>query len=132
MASKSLDDLRPVMQPKARAFKAACEADGLDVLIYCTLRTLDEQATLYAQGRTTPGRIVTKARPGSSAHNYGLALDGVPMFNGKPAWKTTGAELDLWVRYGRLANQCGLEWAGGWARFREFPHIQMPNWRDYK
>jgi peptidoglycan LD-endopeptidase CwlK len=131
MASKSIDDLQPVMQPHARAFEAACRVAGLPVLIYCTLRSIDEQATLYAQGRTTPGRIVTNAKPGSSAHNFGLALDAVPLLAGKPAWKTTGQELLLWNQYGACARLAGLEWAGDWTRMREFPHVQMPSWRSY-
>ena len=40
-----------------------------------TLRTFAEQAEIFAQGRTKPGKIVTNARPGLSAHNYGLAVD---------------------------------------------------------
>lgn len=132
MASRRLDDLHPVFQPYARAFKAACEVDGLDVLIYCTLRSMDEQAELYAQGRTKPGKRVTNAPPGSSAHNYGLALDGVPLLGGKPVWNATGPGADLWKRYGELAVAAGCEWAGNWTRFREFPHVQMPNWKDYR
>jgi peptidoglycan L-alanyl-D-glutamate endopeptidase CwlK len=131
MPSRSLDDLHPVFQPYARAFKAACEVAGLDVLIYCTRRSNAEQAELYAQGRTVPGKRVTNAKPGSSAHNFGLALDGVPLFHGKPMWSTAGAGADLWRQYGELALSAGCEWAGNWTRFREFPHVQMPNWRDY-
>ena len=47
-----------------------------------TIRTFAEQADLYAQGRTklfdAQGKklgIVTKASPGRSLHNYGLAVD---------------------------------------------------------
>lgn len=39
------------------------------------LRTFAEQDDIYAQGRTKPGKIVTKAKAGQSFHNYGLALD---------------------------------------------------------
>ena len=39
------------------------------------LRTWDEQADIYAQGRTKPGKIVTFAKPGDSMHNYGFAED---------------------------------------------------------
>ena len=129
MASRRIDDLHPVFQPYARAFKAACEVAGLDVLIYCTLRDNAEQAELYALGRTKPGKRVTNAPPGSSAHNYGLALDGVPLLNGKPQWAATSP---LWQRYGELAVAAGCEWAGNWkGSMREFPHVQMARWRDF-
>lgn len=40
-----------------------------------TYRTFQEQDAIYAQGRTTPGNIVTYAKGGQSYHNYGLAVD---------------------------------------------------------
>jgi len=48
---------------------------GVKVEVISGLRSWAAQAALYAQGRTKPGKIVTKARPGSSWHNYGLAID---------------------------------------------------------
>lgn len=39
------------------------------------LRTFKEQDDIYAQGRTRPGKVVTKAKGGQSFHNYGLAID---------------------------------------------------------
>jgi peptidoglycan L-alanyl-D-glutamate endopeptidase CwlK len=50
---------------------------------------MEEQAALYAKGRTAGGRIVTKARPGESFHNHGLAFDWVPL-------KQSGKNADLW------------------------------------
>jgi peptidoglycan L-alanyl-D-glutamate endopeptidase CwlK len=38
---------------------------------------------LYAIGRTKPGKKVTKAKGGTSYHNYGLAFDIYPFINGK-------------------------------------------------
>lgn len=68
------------------------------------LRTWAEQDTLYAQGRTAPGEIVTNARGGQSWHNLGCAVDLVPMdptpdWNlAHPAWQamlTCGVALGL-------------------------------------
>ena len=131
MSSTKIIDLKPIMRPLASAFLKAAEVEGLAMIITCTFRSMEEQAELYKIGRTKPGRKVTNALPGQSSHNYGLALDGVPLYHGKPAWKTTGEELKLWNLYGELAEAAGLEWAGRWTRFREFPHVQMKNWRDY-
>lgn len=127
MSSRSLTDLHVAFQPKAQEFITATSQAGLDVLIYCTLRSLAEQAELYACGRTLPGKIVTKAQPGQSAHNYGLAFDGAPLIQGRIAWDDHGA----WQTYGRIAAELGLEWAGTWVSFKEFPHIQLPNWKQY-
>lgn len=131
MSSRKLDDLRPEIRPQVDAFLAACEAAGLDVLVTCTLRSNDEQAALYAKGRTVApiGRrwVVTDAPAGKSAHNYGLAIDIVPMIGGKPDWQ--GAD-PVWQQVGKLGVAAGLEWAGtpGFP-FPEEPHMQHPNWR---
>lgn len=127
MSSRSLTDLHPAFQAKAAEFAIAATAAGLDVLIYCTLRSMEEQAQLYALGRTKPGKIVTNAKPGLSAHNFGLAFDGAPLIQGKIAWDDHAS----WQTYGRVAAQVGLEWAGNWTSFQEFPHIEMPNWKQY-
>jgi peptidoglycan L-alanyl-D-glutamate endopeptidase CwlK len=127
--SRKLSDLTPEMQLKVGVLVQLADEAGLDLLIYCTFRTLTEQDDLYAIGRTQPGRIVTRAKAGQSAHNYGLAIDAVPMIAGKPQWRSSSP---LWKVYGELAAKAGLEWAGKWTTFREYPHCQMPgfNWRE--
>lgn len=127
MSSRALTALHPLFRPKAEAFVAATAKAGLDVLIYCTLRDLAEQSELYSCGRTKPGKIVTCAKAGQSAHNYGLAFDGAPLIHGRIAWD----DHDSWQIYGRVAADLGLEWAGTWTSFREMPHVQLPNWKQY-
>ena len=125
--SRNLDDLKPVVAAKVRAWLDACTAAGIDVLITCTLRDNAEQARLYAQGRTAPGPKVTNAKPGQSMHNYGAAADFVPIRNGKPVWGTSGADGKLWEQIGELAEAHGLEWAGRWVKFKEMAHVQFTN-----
>ena len=84
---------------------------------------------LYEQGRTKPGKIVTNAKAGESAHNWGLAFDGAPLLGGKIDWDP---ENPIWTRYGQVATESGLEWAGNWVSFKEYPHIQLPNWEQFK
>jgi len=129
--SRSLNDLHPAMQPMAAEFLNNCKAAGIDLLITCTWRSAAEQDALYAQGRTTPGSIVTRAKAGQSRHNHtltgrpaSLALDVVPLRLGKPVWAASDA---IWQDVGRIGKACGLEWAGEWTRMREFPHFQHPN-----
>lgn len=52
------------------------------------LRDWKAQATLFAQGRTTPGAIVTDAPPGYSWHEFGLAFDLAPITALGPDWNT--------------------------------------------
>jgi len=121
MASRSLADLNPVTRALAEKFLVASDAAGLDILIYCTYRSPEEQNELYAQGRTKPGRIVTNARGGESFHNHHCAFDFVPLVAGKPAWNDT----TLYTKAGVIAESVGLEWSGRWkGKLRETAHCQ--------
>ena len=122
--SRKLEDLNPVVEEKARDFLALCKAEGIEVIVTSTYRDAESQNELYAQGRTKPGRKVTNAKAGQSWHNWRVAFDVVPLRNGKPVWGTTGEDLKLWQRVGAIGKRCGLEWAGDWRTFREFPHFQ--------
>lgn len=82
-----------------------CNADGLPLLIYETLRTRARQLELYRKGRRLEGdrwvripgqRIVTMARPGWSWHNHARAIDAVP-------W-------ELWIDAGRPGISKKLDW----------------------
>ena len=130
MASRKLSDLHPDVQPLAQKFLDKCAAENIDILVTCTYRSPKEQNILYAQGRTTPGKIVTNAKAGQSNHNHEIgglpaskALDVVPLRAGKPVWGTKGDDLNLWMRVAEIGESVGLEWAGRWKRFKEFPHF---------
>lgn len=125
--SRKLEDLHPTVEEMARQLLTAAADEGIDLLVTSTYRDHESQNELYAQGRTKPGRVVTNARGGRSWHNWRLAFDVVPMRNGKPVWGTSGEDLILWKRIGELGKSVGLEWAGDWKRFKEFPHFQFTN-----
>lgn len=118
--SRNIKDLLPVVATKASAFIAACHGAGIDVLITSTLRDSEAQAALYAQGRTTPGHVVTNAKAGQSWHNHACAFDFVPIVNGKAMWD----DARTFERCGVIAESVGLEWAGRWKNFREAAHCQ--------
>lgn len=95
-----------------------------------TLRTFEEQEQLYAIGRTKPGKIVTKANPGQSYHNYGLAVDFCLLTNqgGEASWNRA-ADLNInqksdWDEIVSLFKHYGWEWGGDWASFKDYPHLQ--------
>lgn len=121
MASRSLLDLNLPTRSRAEAFLTLSEEQGLDVLIYCTYRSPEEQDGLYAQGRTKSGRIVTNARGGESFHNFHCAFDFVPLVAGKPAWNDSA----LYLKAGVIAESVGFEWSGRWkGKLRETAHCQ--------
>lgn len=123
--SRKIADLEPHVASLALQFKAACAEEGIDLLITSTYRDHESQAALFAQGRTTPGKRVTNARPGQSWHNWRVAFDVVPMRFGKPVWGTKGEDLKLWMRVGEIGESLGLEWAYRWKSFPEMAHFQF-------
>lgn len=111
-----IDTLHPKIRDKVRAFLAKCESLGIPFDITSSHRTWDEQSALYAQGRTSGGKIVTNAIAGSSYHNYGLAFDFIPKVNGKRVY-----DLSAMDRIGRLAEKEGFNWGD---EFNDKPHIE--------
>jgi len=122
--SRSLDDLIPPAKVRVQSFLEAAKAAGIDLLVTSTYRDNDSQNALYAQGRTKPGKIVTNAKAGQSWHNYRCAVDVVPIVAGKPRWDVKD---EVWQQVGKLGKAAGLEWAGDWKRFKEYPHFQYTN-----
>lgn len=152
MGNKCIDQLVPEAREKAERVVDVCRQVGFDLLIYCSLRTLEDQARLYRQSRSWPeikekilklkdrgfgfladvidaagpcsGPHVTNAASGESWHNYAQAWDAVPLIGGKPAWNYLQAKAE-WDAYGECVRQVGMVWAGDWVSFREYPHAQL-------
>lgn len=103
--SHDLDDLHPHVKDLALKFIAECKKQGIDVAIISTLRDNEYQNSLFAQGRTKPGKIVTYARGGQSWHNYGLAFDFVVKHNGKVDW----GDLPSYRKARKIGKSFGLE-----------------------
>ena len=122
--SRKIEDLHPHVKKLCNEFLAKCHDEKIDILITSTYRDFESQNELYAQGRTKVGKKVTNAKGGQSWHNWHVAFDVVPLRFGKPVWGTTGNDLELWQRVGAIGKSVGLEWAGDWKTFKEFPHFQ--------
>jgi hypothetical protein len=93
---------------------------GRSVFVTQGLRTFGEQAELYSKGRTAPGSIVTRAQPGMSWHNYGLAVDFA--FSGKEPYPNDDA---LWKDFGRIFEAYGFVWGGNFRTFKDRPHVEL-------
>mgnify|MGYP000997939771 FL=1 len=112
------------VQPYARALYFKAREHGLTINIIGGLRSYAEQDALYAQGRTRPGDIVTRARGGYSNHNFGIAFD-VGLFERNQYL----GESPLYKAVGALGEELGLEWGGNWRTLVDQPHFQLrPDW----
>lgn len=120
---RRLEKVHPELSRRIQALLDTLRQHSLQVEVVQGLRTFAEQDGLFAQGRSRPGPIVTRARGGQSNHNYGLAVDLVPFNNGQPNWN---APLGVWTTIGTEAEKLGLEWGGDWKKFVDKPHVQLP------
>ena len=123
-SEKVIATLLPPVQKLARALVQKAADNGIRIKIISGLRTYEEQDALYAQGRTTPGNIVTKAKGGYSNHNFGIAFD-IGVFEGSnyltdsPKYKAVGV----------VGTELGLDWGGNWKTINDQPHFQLrPAW----
>ena len=116
--------LHPVFREKSAALLAALEAEGFAFRLFEGFRSPERQQRLYAQGRTLPGAIVTKARPWTSYHQYGLAGDFVIFAKGNWSWEAAGEKAGRWRRLHEIGRQLGLE-----PLSFELPHLQMAGLR---
>ena len=91
-------------------------------------RTMAQQAVIYAQGRTAPGKVVSNAPPGSSAHNFGLAVDLWPMTSaGDFDWN---APDDLFHIMADIAVASGLTAGYYFHSIHDAPHVEDPSWKQ--
>ena len=116
----------PELQEKAEKLVSACRGQGLLIGIGECFRTVAEQDKLYAQGRTTPGSIVTNAKGSSysSHHQWGTAFD-IYRNDGTGAYNDSEG---FFSKVGAIGVKIGLEWGGNWTSPVDKPHFQLPYW----
>lgn len=115
-----LSRVHPYVKHLAQTFLNTVDTD---ILITHGFRSFSEQADLYAKGRTTAGKIVTNAQAGYSYHNYGLAIDFVPINLKKQAiWNTSD---ERWSKAIKAAEDAGFESGSKWQNFKDYPHLQF-------
>lgn len=120
--------LHPEVQAIIPKFLDACKQKGLTVKITDTLRTKAEQDKLYAQGRTTSGKIVTWVKYPYSNHNWGMAFD-ICRNDGKGAYN----DNDGWFgKVGKIGKSFGLEWGGDWKDSVDKPHFELTKYGSTK
>lgn len=103
-----------------------CHERGINVQVAQALRTNEEQQALYDIGRTKPGKIVTNAKPGTSFHNYGVAVDLFFINDKGEAYWDVKAFKKVWAIAQELGlNKEGLVWGGEFKSLVDYPHFQL-------
>lgn len=125
--SRLVTDLDPEVRDKALELQRLCALRGKNIKFTQTYRTPEEQAALYAKGRTAPGPIVTHAPPGYSWHEFRCAFDvaeadATPYDMGAPG--ISAEDEGWWEEVGMIGESLGLEWGGRW-KHPDRPHFQL-------
>jgi peptidoglycan LD-endopeptidase CwlK len=149
--SRDINDLRPEVRAAAARAIDELVKRGIPFAVTATLRSAEEQAALYAQGRRPleevnalrsaaglaplparengytvtmlDGRKTALGGTGRSIHQLGGALDVVPTDSGRPVWPP--ASDPRWAEIAAVFEAEGFEWGGRWTDFPDRPHYQM-------
>lgn len=116
----NLNTLHPKVRQDAIGAWTECQAampDNVQIIVVQGLRSFAEENALYAQGRTTPGEIVSWATAGESYHNYGLAFDFAMVTNGKDD-NVVGPH---WMKVVEIMKKHGWGWGGPVSQGGSFP-----------
>jgi peptidoglycan LD-endopeptidase CwlK len=122
VSEERLAQVNPKLAALVRQMADQLASEAIDVRVTQGLRTWAEQAALYEQGRSTSGPRVTNAPPGYSYHNFGLAVDLVPMIDIGPDWNTSHP---VWQRMVTVGQSVGLTAGALWRTFPDRPHFQL-------
>ena len=119
--------VQPTMREVTQIAKSVAKSFNLDVSVISGHRSFEEQADLYAKGRTAPGDVVTYARPGSSNHNFGTAIDfgifaGGKYLDAREPGLTERVYRSIWNNI--EAEGLRIEWGGNWKRLKDTPHFE--------
>lgn len=122
--SRKIEDLTPEAQIKCRQFLSACSNAGLKILVINTLRDTEFQKSLYAQGRTKPGGIVTNCDgvKNKSYHQTGKAWDCVPVDDkGTILWN----DSKKFKQMADIAVSLGITAGYYFKSLKDSPHFQI-------
>jgi hypothetical protein len=100
-----LSALHPYFRDKVIELIAICQSKGIELAVVETYRTVAKQNEYRKLGK-----IYTRNSGGRSKHQYGLAVDVVPVIDSVPSWHN---EV-VWKKVGLVGEKLGLRWGGRW------------------
>ena len=120
--------VHPVLADKVRKMADQLKISGVTIKVTQGLRSWNDQLSLWLKGRDVQGnvidasKIVTKAAPGHSWHNFGLAVDVAPFTDNTPDWNL---DHPVWKKIVSVGTGLGLESGSEWRTFPDWPHFQL-------
>lgn len=116
--------LHPWLDYRMEVLLKKCAQKGIYLIITEGFRTKKYQDSLYAKGRTKPGKIVTNAKGStySSQHMWGIAFD-IAINDSKLLYDTATIK-----KVAKIAKSIGLGWGGDWTSIVDTPHFYLSKW----
>lgn len=112
-----LQALHPYFRDKVIELFRVCKSMGIELAVVESYRTKAKQAQYFAMGNqytSTPG--------GKSRHQYGMAVDVVPIVDSIAVWNNHR----LWKKIGVAGERLGLRWGGRWRVLYDPGHFEWP------
>lgn len=100
-----LGALHPYFREKVAQLISICKEKGIELALVETYRTRAKQNEYKSMGKK-----YTRSGGGHSKHQYGLAVDVVPIVDSVAQWD----DYKLWRKIGVVGEQLGLRWGGRW------------------
>jgi hypothetical protein len=102
-----VNSLHPYFRDKVQQLIVICRSKGIELAFVETYRTHAKQAEYKGMGKK-----YTRSGAGKSKHQYGLAVDVVPIVGDSAVWH----DPVLWKKIGTVGEKLGLRWGGRWRR----------------
>lgn len=122
MGSTRLEDLVPDARAKAEELIRKAGEQGIKLAVVSTRRTCADQRSIYAQGRTAPGAIISGADGCRSWHVWGRAVD-VMVVDDNGKWITNGWDK-RYDQVGEIGESLGMIWGGKFSWGRDAGHFE--------
>jgi hypothetical protein len=110
-----LQSLHPYFRDQILELIRICKASGITLAVVESYRTHAKQAEYYGMGAK-----YTSTAGGKSKHQYGLAVDVVPMVDSVAVWDNA----KLWRKIGVAGERLGLRWGGRWRVLYDPGHFE--------
>ncbi|HEY3429820.1 MAG TPA: M15 family metallopeptidase [Cyclobacteriaceae bacterium] len=110
-----VNSLHPYFRDKVLQLIAICKSKGIELAFVETYRTHAKQAEYKGMGKK-----YTRSGAGKSKHQYGLAVDVVPIVGDSAVWHNPV----LWKKVGTVGERLGLRWGGRWRRPYDPGHFE--------
>jgi hypothetical protein len=115
------NSLHPYFRDKVLQLVARCKAKGIELAFVEAYRTHAKQAEYKGMGKK-----FTSSGAGRSKHQYGLAVDIVPIVGDSAVWHNKV----LWRKIGVIGEQLGLRWGGRWRHPYDPGHFEWSGGLD--